>query len=149
MPQTKTKASDIAIEAKRVYIPQIARTMPNCPPRSILHDNSSSIPISAKAKSCGRVRITVQDCDPIDLALHWKDERCRAQELPEDIPVVNMANERRAGGDWESALIAPEENFARRSNLVHALPQPWDYTTSNAHYPIPQTGGLYSPAIGT
>jgi hypothetical protein len=148
MPQPKIKASDIAIEAKRVYIPQIARTMPNCPPRSILHDNSTALTVSEKKRSCGWPRITVQDCDPIDLAIHWKDENSKLQDIPREIPVVNMANERRAGGDWESALIAPEENFARRSNLVHALPQPWNYATSSAHYPIPQTGGLYSPAIG-
>jgi hypothetical protein len=151
MPQSKTKASDVAIEAKRIYIPQIARDMPSCPPRSLLHSDAALIPVAEDFRSCGRPRVTVEDYDPIDIAIHWKDENRKLRygnEPPREIPVVNMANERRAGGDWESALVAPEECFARRSNLVHALPTPWNYETSGAHYPIPQTGGLYSPSIG-
>lgn len=141
MPHTKTKASDIAVEAKRHYIPHIARTKPECPARSILHADSSCIPVPHDTRIGGRPRITVEDYDPLDLIIHWK-------ESGRDMPVVNMANERRAGGDWESALVAPEECFARRSNLVKALPTPWNYEATSAHYPIPQTGGLYSPSIG-
>ena len=65
--------------------------------------------------------------------------------------VVNVANEKRAGGDWESGLIAPEECFARRSNLVHALTMPWNAQLGREEnfYPIPQRGGIYSPEVCT
>ncbi|KAF2433702.1 hypothetical protein EJ08DRAFT_668686 [Tothia fuscella] len=146
MPQSKTKASDIAIEAKRLYFPQIAHVMPHCYARSILHEDSTFIPVPDRTRTHGRLRISVQDCDPVDLAIRWNDEN-RKLDPNRQIPVVNMANERRAGGDWESALVAPEECFARRSNLVSALPAPWNPATSSTHYPIPQKGGLYSPSV--
>jgi hypothetical protein len=148
MPQPKTKASDIAIEAKRVYFPQIARVMPTAYARSICHPNSTHLPVRSDVKSCGRPRVTVQDCDPVDLAITWNDEIHKYDASTPQIPVVNMANERRAGGDWESALVAPEECFARRSNLVSALPAPWDASVNPTHYPIPPAGGLYSPSVG-
>lgn len=79
--------------------------------------------------------------DPINYALGWYQSA--ASSHCKKIPVVNVANEKRAGGDWESGLIAPEECFARRSNLVHALTMPWNAQLGKEEnfYPIPQRGG--------
>ncbi|KAL8669169.1 MAG: hypothetical protein Q9168_006231 [Polycauliona sp. 1 TL-2023] len=58
-----------------------------------------------------------------------------------------MANEKRAGGDWESGLMAPEECLCRRSNLVQALKTPYNSNPPVSHYPIPRYGVIYSPHV--
>lgn len=87
--------------------------------------------------------------DPVTYALGWYQEMAKTDEDFQRIPVVNVANEKRAGGDWESGLMAPEECFARRSNLVHALTMPWNAQMNREEnfYPIPQKGGIYSPQV--
>lgn len=93
------------------------------------------------------------DGDPVDVALDWyRHSRANAPSYQQiaPIPVVNVANEKRAGGDWESGIMGSEECFARRSNLVHALIAPWHHHAASAtlHYPIPQRGRIYSPYVG-
>lgn len=100
-----------------------------------------------------KLRVAVIDGDPVDVALDWHDSNVKTSagkgRENERIPVVSMANEKRAGGDWESGLLAPEECLCRRSNLVRALTTPWGHSNQGSHYPIPPTGGLYSPHVGT
>jgi hypothetical protein len=38
--------------------------------------------------------------DPVDVALSW----ATANEKEGEIPVINMANDKKPGGDWESSL---------------------------------------------
>lgn len=87
--------------------------------------------------------------DPVNYALGWYQSAVNADPNCKRIPVLNVANEKRAGGDWESGLMAPEECFARRSNLVHALTMPWNAQLGREEnfYPIPQRGGIYSPEV--
>ena len=159
MPQAKLKPSDVAAEAKRTYVPYIEQRLPQFPAQSYAYSDSSKL----RAK-CGspnevkrKLRIAVIDGDPVDVALDWYDYSIRnnPKDCPADgaksggrIPVVNMANEKRAGGDWESGLVAPEECLCRRSNLVHALTTPSKPSTHNSHYPLQTTGGIYSPHVG-
>ncbi|MCJ1282780.1 hypothetical protein MMC26_002106 [Xylographa opegraphella] len=89
-----------------------------------------------------RLRVAVINGDPIDVALDWHEydrSTCPKEgvsshqgqeEMP--IPVVNMANEKRPGGDWESGVLAPEENMC---------------AIGSSNYPIPTTGGIYSPYV--
>ncbi|KAF2814878.1 uncharacterized protein BDZ99DRAFT_515643 [Mytilinidion resinicola] len=150
MPPMRPKPSEIATEAKKTYIPYIQRDMPTCPPHSILYGDSSQIHVAPEKRTAQRLRVAVFDGDPVDVALDWYNSNlkdpARAQSTAR-IPVVNMANEKRAGGDWESGLIAPEECFARRSNLVQALVTPWNPNNGTTHYPIPQKGGIYSQYV--
>lgn len=151
MPPTKLKPSDIAGEAKRTFIPYIEQRYPEYPVRSYLYPDSSKVRIPAGNVSARKLRVAVIDGDPIDVALDWNECNNREASMrgsPDQngpIPVVNMANEKRAGGDWESGLIAPEECLCRRSNLVHTLTIP---ASKASHYPIPTTGGIYSPHVG-
>lgn len=156
MPPSKPKPSEIAAEAKRTYIPYITQKFPEYPVRSFLHADSSELQISPKhSSSAARLRVAVIDGDPVDVALDWFEyEDNLAQKTPKGkqseakrIPVVNMANDKRAGGDWESGLLAPEENLCRRSNLVHCITTPW-MPSSQQTYPIPLSGGVYSPSVG-
>lgn len=149
MPPARPKPSEIAAEAKRIYHPYIEREMTECPVKSYIHVDSSTLVVGEDKRCSRRTRIAIIDGDPVDVALDWCQLTLN-EGAETRIPVVNMANEKRAGGDWESGLMAPEECFARRSNLVHALLMPWDpYSPPAApHYPIPQRGGLYSPSVG-
>lgn len=151
MPLAKPKPSEIAAEAKKTYIPYIEQKLPEYPRKSVLHLDSYSLRITPRLSNDTRLRVAVIDGDPVDVALDWYEYNVKnpaATTNVKRIPVVNMANEKRAGGDWESGLMAPEESFCRRSNLVHALTTPWDPYPAYTHYPIPTKGGIYSPYVG-
>jgi hypothetical protein len=153
----KPKPSEIATEAKRTYIPYICQKYPQYPVRSQLHSNSEHLKLSPCTDIVPpRLRVAVIDGDYVDVAIDWieTESKSRLGDTSSDtddstvrIPIVNMANEKRAGGDWESGLIAPEENLCRRSNLVHCLTTPWT-PTAPQNYPIPLKGGIYSPNVG-
>ena len=153
MPQTKSKPSEIAAEAKRLYIPYIANAYPQFPARSTVFPDSSKLkgPNRAGEK---KLRVAVIDGDPVDVALDWHDSNfvagstSKASMAGSSIPVVSMANEKRAGGDWESGLIAPEECLCRRSTLAQALTTPCSNSPKIPHYPIRTNGGIYSPSVG-
>lgn len=157
MPQAKPKPSEIASEAKKTYTPFIQAKYPQFPPVSISYPDSSRIRLPSRANAGRKLRVAVIDGDPVDVALDWHDSNIRdrgaatalASSHPTAIPVVSMANEKRAGGDWESGLIAPEECLCRRSNLAKVLTTPSQASGQVPHYPIRTTGGIYSPNVGT
>ncbi|KAI9816544.1 MAG: hypothetical protein M1827_001676 [Pycnora praestabilis] len=157
MPSAKPKPSEVAAEAKKTYIPYIEQKLSEFPVKSYLHGDSAAIRIALGVGKERRLRVAVIDGDPVEVALGWyesnvknppKDPEDGSPQLVSRIPIVNMANEKRAGGDWESGLLAPEECLCRRSNLVHALITPWTPNPTYSNYPIPQKGGIYSPFVG-
>ena len=157
MPLAKPKPSEIAAEAKKTYIPYVEQKFPEYPCKSVLYLDSPSLRTTPTQSAEARLRVAVIDGDPVDVALDWYEYNVKNPAATANgsvpsakrIPVVNMANEKRPGGDWESGLMAPEENFCRRSNLVHALKTPWHpYSAAYEHYPIPTKGGIYSPYVG-
>ncbi|KAL2045675.1 hypothetical protein N7G274_002105 [Stereocaulon virgatum] len=154
MPQAKAKPSEIASEAKKTYTPYILAQYPQFPPVSISYPDSSKLRLSSRAGSANKLRVAVIEGDPVDVALGWHDSNLEENGATRDmrrqaaaIPVVNMANEKRAGGDWESGLIAPEECLCRRSNLAKVLTTPSAQSGQVPHYPIRTTGGIYSPHV--
>ncbi|KAH7138345.1 hypothetical protein B0J11DRAFT_13297 [Dendryphion nanum] len=149
MPSAKQKPSDIAGEAKRHYMPLIFKYHIKDSKTSYFYPDSSVIKVGSDKRTQQRLRVAVVEGDPVDYALGWyqyTENDPSVRNSIKRIPVVNMANERRAGGDWESGLMAPEECFSRRSNLVQALTMTWSSQTENL-YPIPQRGGIYSPQV--
>lgn len=156
MPPARVKPSDIAAEAKRLYIPHVTLTCPQFPARSTSYPDASSLKNGPKAGR-EKLRVAVIDGDPVDVALDWHDANSKdtaagsassSSVIGSSIPVVNMANEKRAGGDWESGLIAPEECLCRRSTLAQALMTPCSSSTKTPHYPMRTAGGIYSPSVG-
>jgi uncharacterized protein (TIGR02452 family) len=155
----RPKPSDIALEAKKRFFPYILQRLPEWVPRSFVHNHVEGLDRAADLHRSSKLRVAVINGDPVDVALDWFEEESRSSERklvngdssnPLGIPVVNMANERQPGGDWESGLLAPEENLCRRSNLVRCLEAPWKASLSkSSNYPIPLKGGLYSPNVGT
>lgn len=64
------------------------------------------------------------------------------------ILVLNTANDKKPGGEWEGGILSQEEGFARRSNLAQALTTIDPRTPHvQTYYPIPHTGAVYSPNV--
>ena len=149
MAPSRPKPSEIAAEAKRVWMPYIWKNYIRDSKTSYLYGDATQIRINVDKRSSQRTRVAVMEGDPVTYALGWYQSVASADPDCKRIPVVNVANEKRAGGDWESGLMAPEECFARRSNLVHALTMPWNAQLGREEnfYPIPQKGGIYSPQV--
>jgi hypothetical protein len=84
----------------------------------------------------------VNDGDPVDRAIEWgRDGGGR-------VPLICAANERRAGGDWETGVVGYEERLCRRSNLSATLSTPGPDSLVQQHYPIPGGGGIWSENVG-
>lgn len=158
MPQAKAKPSEIASEAKKTYTPYIQSQYPQFAPISISYSDSSKLRLSIRPSSGRKLRVAVIEGDPVDVALDWNDSNAgdsgagrvtAASRQGGKVPLISMANEKRAGGDWESGLIAPEECLCRRSNLAKVLTTPSQASTQIPHYPLKTTGGIYSPHVGT
>ncbi|KAF2787535.1 hypothetical protein K505DRAFT_257500, partial [Melanomma pulvis-pyrius CBS 109.77] len=148
-----SRPARVAAQAKTQYMPQTARLIQF--PTSNFHPQAPAITISPDKRSTRHPLIAVLEADPVDCAIGWfQHELIRfydssknpssPQNAPVRIPVVNAANEGQAGGDWELSHRAPEECFARRSNLVQALTPPY---APPGMYPIPPMGGIYTPDV--
>ena len=121
MPPSKPKPSEIAVEAKKSYIPYIRTNFSGQWPSTSYMCHSESVrspPGNAALRDNPRFGISYkyiylgEDCsfltafydrDPVDLALDWSDPS-DAQQNPSLKPVVVImpANEKRPGGDWEA-----------------------------------------------
>jgi Uncharacterized protein conserved in bacteria (DUF2263) len=155
MPPAKPRPAEVAAQAKKTYIPFIEQNYPQWPPGSYLYEDANPYRVPPGTGKEGRLRVAVIDGEPVDVTLDWFNYNYRTSGNATRIPVVNMANDKRPGGDWESGLMAPEENFCRRSNLYHSLTTS---TSGRSHYQhgnppytqlgIPPLGGIYSPCVG-
>lgn len=108
---------------------------------SLLIRDTAECPITEDKRAYGRPRVTVEDGDPVNTVIGARAYGSMA--------LVNTANERKPGGDWESGFTAAEECLARRSTLTHALKH--DYHKAgkpDRFYPLPQCGAIYSPHVG-
>ncbi|KAF2667203.1 hypothetical protein BT63DRAFT_442180 [Microthyrium microscopicum] len=147
------RPSEVASEIKRIYLPWAKQWMQSCGliSGSVLFPDSRGIALKEQSPD-QRARtypaVTVLEGDPVDVALHWQDEinpDADQRDSGSRILVVNMANDRKPGGDWESGTIGPEECFARRSNLAQQLrTELHSWRPTNSHYPIPARGGIYT-----
>jgi uncharacterized protein (TIGR02452 family) len=63
------------------------------------------------------------------------------------ILVLNTANEKKPGGEWEGGILSQEEGFARRSNLAQALAATDPRSGNTTYYPLETTSGIYSPSV--
>jgi Uncharacterized protein conserved in bacteria (DUF2263) len=148
---TSPRPSEIAGEAKRVWIPYITNYLWSCKDQgyttgSKVYSESSEIDLAKCTRPYGRPAVAVVEGDPLDVALQWQDHASCTGKF---CPMVNMANANKAGGDWEITTMGSEEEFARRSNLSQALRTPLgEYHPTSNNYPIPHAGGLFSPCVG-
>ena len=153
MPASKLKVSEIASEAKRKYLPWLEKNFPDFPARCTAHAQPEHVTEAfRKGRGPKKLRVAVIAGDAVDVALDWNESQAngessmsKSSSSGKRVCLILPVDEQRPGGDWESGAVAPEENLARRSNLVNCLKRP---TTSTPSYPIPVKGGLYSPKVG-
>ena len=92
------KLQDVALEAKQFYKPHIESNYPPLP-LSISYEDLPKHPMAGDLQSSRpKLLVAVIDNDPVDTALDWSMENAEGSNM---IPVVNMADEERPGGDWD------------------------------------------------
>jgi len=96
MPSSKPKPTELATEAKRSYIPYIKEKLSDrWPAHSYLIADSSVMRCTPLPDFS--LRIGILEGDTIDVALDWAADSGRA------VPVINIANDKKAGGDWDQS----------------------------------------------
>ena len=131
MPPHKCKPVEIAVKAKNIYIPYIKGVLPQFLATSHLYPNSATVLLASVGLSTGQLCIMVINSNAVNVALDWykanvnKARSTRinsigAPSLPQ-ILVLNMANDKHTGGNWEAGLLVPKECFCWCSNLIIAL----------------------------
>jgi hypothetical protein len=86
----------------------------------------------------------IENKDPVDFLIEAGDSGGRELNdlTPMRIPLICAANDKRPGGDWETAGGGYEERLCRRSNLSATL------GASSSSYPIMSQGGIISKCVG-
>jgi len=165
MPTHRQKAAAAAAETRALFpsIPRLSGTDPT----SYFYPLTTPLPRMPESARF-RLRSAVLEGDFFDIAVDWQAymfpdasgatagerappcffENAGVGVATKRIAVLNTCSEKKAGGDWEGGFLGlgAEESLSRRSNLVQCL------TTTDprsphvtSYYPIPQTGGIYSP----
>ncbi|KAM7204266.1 hypothetical protein V8F20_003679 [Naviculisporaceae sp. PSN 640] len=134
---SKPKPSEVASETKKYYIPQIKKLgtwqmQSYAFPSPLVQCTFNDRPLDISPP-----QFYVYRGDPVDSALAWSAQA----DVP--IPFLCAANDKRAGGDWETGVLGYEERLCRRSTLAHNLVTPAPGSTV-AHYPIPTYGAILS-----
>lgn len=80
--------------------------------------------------------------DPVNFAISWATQT----ECP--VAFICAANDKRAGGHWETAVVGYEERLCRRSTLAACLENPVNNYSANSHYPLPLSAGILSREVG-
>ncbi|KAI5814823.1 hypothetical protein BZA77DRAFT_317593 [Pyronema omphalodes] len=159
MPTHRQRAAQAASDTHSQFaqIPYLSGTEPE----GFLYQGSQPLPLLPRGLGY-QLRSAVMEGDPFDIAIDWQNysfpappgATCAGEKAPpvyrdsimnekmtNRILVLNTANEKKPGGDWEGGFLGlgAEESLARRSNLVQTL---------NPHfYPLNDRGGIYSPCV--
>ncbi|KAJ2896116.1 hypothetical protein MKZ38_005871 [Zalerion maritima] len=144
---SKPRPSDIATEAKKIYIPEIKKTK-QYPTFSHLFRQPLVDLVFSEPGSMGVVppNFYVDTGDAIDYALAWQKAEVERTGVRSRIPFLCPAHERKPAGEWETNAPGYEEQIARRSNLSAVLATPAD-GQGQSNYPIPMEGGILSDTV--
>ncbi|KAI5863791.1 hypothetical protein GGS23DRAFT_514137 [Durotheca rogersii] len=145
MPSSKPKPSEVAAETKRHYIPSIKNEYAHqWPTHSYLFQQPlQQIPLQSSVSGFAPSPPEFYICsgDPVDFTINWKEK------VNIRIPFICAANDKRAGGDWETGVVGYEERLCRRSTLSATLSTPGPGSEVQSNYPIPSEGGIYSEFV--
>ncbi|KAI1813691.1 hypothetical protein GGS20DRAFT_468032 [Poronia punctata] len=144
MPSSKPKPIDVAAEAKKQYIPLIRDEYAHqWPTYSYLFQKPiEQIPLQPLGPSFSpSPEFYVCSGDPVDFTIGWK------KRVNTRIPFICAANDKRAGGDWETGVVGYEERLCRRSTLSATLSTPGPGSQVDCNYPIPSEGAIYSEFV--
>ncbi|KAM7187437.1 hypothetical protein V8F33_011253 [Rhypophila sp. PSN 637] len=136
---SKPKPSEVASETKKYYIPLIKKL-----DHFQVHSYAFPQPLAQcvfndRPVDLSPPKFYVNQGDPVDCALNW------ATQENGRIPFICAANDKRAGGDWETGVLGYEERLCRRSTLAYNLVTPGPGSAGGIeHYPIPTYGAIVS-----
>ncbi|GAB1317580.1 hypothetical protein MFIFM68171_07790 [Madurella fahalii] len=138
--KSKPKASEVASEAKKYYIPLIRKeyTSTWATDSYIFEQPLLQINFLERPLDITPPHFYVCSGDPVDFAISWVAQTQCA------VPFICAANENRPGGDWETGVVGYEEQLCRRSTLSACLATPADSSSVNGHYPLPISAGILS-----
>ncbi|KAL1876369.1 hypothetical protein VTK73DRAFT_9438 [Phialemonium thermophilum] len=138
----KQKPSEVALEAKKQYIP-IVRSNPQWKTYSYLHYDPLSELLFAgpPPRNLGPPEFYILTGDPADTALQWASQ----SGIP--VPLICGANDKRPGGDWETGVSGYEGELCRRSSLAAALATPGPGSVVPDNFPIPTSGVIWAEDV--
>lgn len=150
--RTKPRPSDVAADTKRNFIPMVkAQYGEIFPPFSWLYRQPSNLPIQRKTTSVQPPQFIFEAADPVTRAITYGHAESQTSEGAGGprirLPFICAANERRPGGDWETACSGYEERLCRRSNLSATLATPWPESGLGSYYPLPSDGVILSEHV--
>ncbi|KAH6872014.1 hypothetical protein B0T10DRAFT_553227 [Thelonectria olida] len=149
----RVRPSEVAAETKKNFIPLIKKSYGKMfPPYSYLYRQPiTQLTIQRPKASTHPPRFRIEVGDPVMKALSYASSDSQTNEAIGEprvrIPFICAANERRAGGDWETGCMGYEEKLCRRSNLSATLNTPWPGSPEASNYPIPLQGGILSDFV--
>ncbi|SPO07600.1 uncharacterized protein DNG_10295 [Cephalotrichum gorgonifer] len=147
---SKPKASEVAAETKKYFIPLVRKKYASTwPTMSYLYHQplrQLSIPrCLSNFPSPPTFHVTCGD--PVDFAMRMAASETDRTGEEVRVPFICAANEKRPGGDWETGVAGYEERLCRRSTLSAALSTPAPGSTADSNYPIPCEGGILSTHV--
>jgi uncharacterized protein (TIGR02452 family) len=151
--KSKPKASEVAADTRRNYIPLIknnyAHLYKTC---SVLFPQPLvDLSLHSIDRPFGRTPIFfVRDGDPAIMAMDWANQLSDQAGEPVSVPFICSANDKRPGGDWETGVTGSEERLCRRSTLSATLATPAPDSAGSygqTNYPIPIEGGILSDEV--
>lgn len=144
---SKPKASEVAAETKKYYIPLIRKNYGSSWPTVsyLYHQPIQQLTISRCLSNFPSPPTFHVTCgDPVDFALRMAASETTRTGEDVRVPFICAANEKRPGGDWETGVVGYEERLCRRSTLSAALSTPGPRSDVSTNYPIPCEGGILS-----
>ncbi|KIH93933.1 hypothetical protein SPBR_06062 [Sporothrix brasiliensis 5110] len=151
--KSKPKASEVAADTRRNYIPLIKNSYAHIYKTSSILFPQPLVELSLEGfgRPFGRVPVFyVRDGDPASVAMDWASHMSSDAGEPVVVPFICSANDKRPGGDWETGVNGSEERLCRRSTLSATLatPEPGSAGSySQTNYPIPIEGGILSDEV--
>ena len=144
---SKPKASEVAAETKKYYIPLIRKKFAGSWPTMsyLYHQPLQQLDVPPRLAGFPSPPAFHVTCgDPVDFALQMAASETERTGAITRVPFVCAANEKRPGGDWETGVVGYEERLCRRSTLSAALSTPGPGSSVASNYPIPCEGGIMS-----
>ncbi|KAI5467977.1 hypothetical protein BGZ63DRAFT_399510 [Mariannaea sp. PMI_226] len=149
----RVRPSEVAADTKKNFIPLVKKSYAEIfPPHSYLYRQPiTQLIIQRRKPSTHPPGFRIDLGDPVMKALGYAHADTQASEAAGGprirVPFICAANERRAGGDWETGCVGYEEKLCRRSNLSATLNTPWPGSQETSNYPIPSQGGILSDSV--
>ncbi|RDA91847.1 hypothetical protein CP533_3687 [Ophiocordyceps camponoti-saundersi (nom. inval.)] len=146
----RVRPADVAAETKRNFIPLInSQHAHEFPPYSVLYRRpAEELDIRRLVPTTRPPVFRFVAGDPVMAADSYSlSDSQAAGGRRIRVPFICAANERRAGGDWETGCSGYEEKLCRRSNLSATLTTPDPTSGEENNYPIPSGGGILSDSV--